>query len=549
MTWTFTLQLKDVNGAPISGAKLKRSTWNGQGNVHVEQPDLIGVSATFTVAAATINVICTFEHPDFAPLTLNLVRSASELTWRWTTPAQQVHTLGRTVEMAVVLGRIRAAPVQYIPEKELQDRATKAKAPIDANHKQRHPDQKLPDYARVENLRAVLVTKDYTARFPTQERLSDFHLAKAELLGDQHKTNWDRFASTKHTPNLAQQSKLYLVEYGAVGVSSSPAPRFLLAVWVPNACAKIGVKNMDFVVWLHPNTRPDSFPEDHYPFRGDYPYALWAYTEGTTYQAVQRYVNLPLHHLYSQQFLAYQMAAAAKAAVIVIPVIPTSNYTLFESGATLMRLLKELCLWIPRLDQGLPQIFPPPPRVRRVVISGFSAAVPHIGTLLRQIRTTPDPHYQTAVWLSPAAEFDSAWQEIWAIDGYFERDLAKFSTFVQQAIGWMNLSSGRRLCIYKNDFSDAARWDPRAEPALQRLLRGVTPVERGQPKDPIWAISIADPSGRWHVASFSVHYVLGTAGATDVPQLNHKLLREAHQMMPRIMFGHAAVTSKLAQLT
>jgi hypothetical protein len=550
MSWTFTLQVKDVNGSLLSGVELKRSTWVGTGNVREESPIKFDASLTFVADDTVINVILKLDHPRFSPLVLNLVRSSSEPIWRWTNSTQQILTNGKNVVINAVLCRIRAAPLIHIPEDELQRRATKAKAPRDADSRRKYPKKDPPYFCAVENLPGILISKSHTLRFPTQGKISNFHLAKDSLLGDEKKAGWERFSySVTKNIDLAQASRLYLVEYGELGREAIRGPRFLIGVWVPNTCVKISNDKMDFVVWLHPNTRPDSYPKDDYPFTQDYPYALWS--QGyEPYTAVQRYVNLPLHHLYEQHLLAYDMSAAAKSAVIVIPVIPTSHYELFESGPTLMRLLKELCLWIPRLDNGLARTYLPPSKVGHVVVSGFSASVPHIETLIYQAKSTHDIHYKEDirllasenVWVSPAAEFDSSWKEIWAIDGYFERDLAKFSQFVRAAVGWSSLSPGRRLCIYKNDSSDGSRWDPRHEAALQHLIRNASVTERGHSGDKIWAISIADPSGRWHVASFSTEYVLGNASSTELPKLDPK---GSHEMMPRLMFGHAAVTSGL----
>ncbi|WP_109530028.1 hypothetical protein [Nocardia aurea] len=64
----------------------------------------------------------------------------------------------------------------------------------------------------------------------------------------------------------------------------------------------------------------------------------------------------------------------------------------------------------------------------------------------------------------------------------------------------------------------------------------------------LWAVRASDTQNRWQAASFADSFVLGPVSGPEAA-LEPKLLpNSAHQLMPRICFGHAATTSGLAAL-
>jgi hypothetical protein len=152
-----------------------------------------------------------------------------------------------------------------------------------------------------------------------------------------------------------------MFEYGEIGTTIT-APRLLIAVWLPHQFARIGCPSIDFLVWFTPNTHPPYYPQVEFPFRGDYPYVLMAQGTGSQddpYSAVQKYAELGFVHMFTKHRLAYQVAAAQRAAAIVVPIAPSSHFELWESPTTLRRMLKEICHGIPRDDDArIPKIHP-----------------------------------------------------------------------------------------------------------------------------------------------------------------------------------------------
>jgi hypothetical protein len=542
--WTVTLRVTDVNGAPVDGAELRKSTWSGS-QVAQDPPVKIGSSLVFSAAEDVLSIVCDLRHPRFAPLTMNLVRTPDEIVWRWTDPARQVKTSSRSVVIEAVMGRVRGPPTRYVPEDELARRAAAAKQRLDERVLQENatlPDAKkkdLPLHAPMPfNPHAYLVTQGGGFRWPVQAPLSKFHLVDPEIIGDETAQGWSKLRSSVKEIDLGRDSDLHVVEYGEVGTGAR-GTRFFAGVWVPRVATRIGAPDMDFLLWLTPNTNLPTYPHDDPPYTNTYPYQADAQGKPGAYKAGQPYCDLPLNHLYWQHFLAYQMNAAGRVPVIVVPVAPSARFDAFLSRPTLMRFLKELCLWIPRAGASrLPKVYPPGPRVRRIGVSGFSAAGPKMATLIDGY--TPFPDYRDAVWSSSASELDAAWGELWVMDGFFG-GLAEVSRFVDRCAGWV-LHGTRRLRFYKVDQTDG-HWDPRNEKGpFGSLVKGGRVVEKG--KGALWALSMADSGGRWHVASFGNGYLTAPKGSSDVPVLAPD---SPHHMVPNTMFGHAAVTSDFAR--
>jgi hypothetical protein len=535
MPWRFVLQVRDVSDVGIEEAALQLSTWTGAGNVLVNPRQTIGATHSVTTADNVINVVFDLTHPRFGPLAVNLVRSPGESVWRWTDPRQRIWTKGSDVVVEATMFRARAAPVVYVPEEELVRRATAAKSAADVGKK------KPLETVRVDNLSGVLITKDNFYRNAGGPEIPSLHLMAADPLGDANAAGWKRFKSTVHAKVWPwRDSRIQMVEYGEIGTNGPYGPRFLAGVFLPKGLTSVGRKTIDFMVWFSPNPRAPAYPHVEYPFRGDYPYVLMALGAKAPYEANQRYVTLPYAHLNSgQHFLAYNMVAAKRAAAIVIPVAPSAHFELWESPVTLMRMLKEICRWLPRDDNGRqPKVHPPPPSVGRVGVSGFSAAGVHLSALLA--RQLPSPRYREALWgtTKDAADFDAAWGELWSIDNNLG---SAFRDFVNRGAAWSR-QGDRRFRVYKNEFT--GYWDPRKETRgeFARAMKNVTPDWQGTKEH--WAISMAEPSGRIHAISVSTRYVV-SPGEKDQPTMPNM----THENMPRLFFGHAAATSGYTKLS
>jgi len=557
MAWRVTVVVSNVNGAPVDGTELTRSVWSG-GAVDKQGPTRIASDFTFEADDAALNIVCELHHPRFAPLVISMVRDQSEQTWRWTHPTRKVMTSGQNVQVGAVLGRLNWPPTSYMPEEQLDSSAQARKKPVDQRATKKSP---APAFVPVdESYRSLLTTKDksfYRLQDVAQRSIPQFHVATPDLVGsDPSKAGWEHIAYQVAAVNPVQLGRMHIAEYGEVSSAQGPGPRFLVGVWVPNSLAQLGVSSLDFIVWLHPASTGDArrYPQDSYPYRSKYPFAIWAENAGSGYRATQRYAELSTLHLYSRHFLLYQAAAARRNAVIVVPVCPSGDFGPFISQASLFRLLKELCLWLPRGDgRGMPGRFPPPPKVGIVVVGGFSSSVTRIMTLIdSRVGLVP---YDATEWLAAQSNgtrlgveaetrtFDSIWREIWSIDGVQDG----FSTFVERSLSWFSSRQDRYLRIYKS--AHTGGWDlerPTSQQLKKLIAQGKTvKKESGD----VRAVVVQDPQKRWTFASVSKGFVTGpTASGPPEPTLwPNTDPNNAHEMMPRVMFGHAAGLSGISR--
>ncbi|MEU1485077.1 hypothetical protein [Streptomyces sp. NPDC005752] len=551
MSIQFQLEVRDVSDGLLPDAVLELSTWTGSGSVTVHAPQVIGATFDFQVTDAVVNVVVSLQHGRFSRLMINLVRNPRENSWRWTDPRIQVRTQGQQVVVRAVMSRIRPAPVTFLEEADLKARAERVKAPLDAAARRRRPAP--PETAPLGPLTGALLDRNNFYLRSSMLDQSTFHILAPDPLGSAEQKDWPvnapgwgRFHTLAQpaTPNI--DGRVHLIEYGEVGTQKT-APRFLVAVWMPHELAKVGRSAIDFLVWFTPNTAPQKYPLAQYPYTGDYPYALQARGFGTPaepYFALQPYVELPFAHWGNYHNLAYQMLAAKRSAAIVIPVAPSSNFDLWESPMTLMRMLREICRWIPRDDDGkVPKVHPLPPAVGRVAVAGFSSAVDQLNKLLD--RHGAALHYHENVWgsVTDHVQFDRSWRELWSVDGAFHGNLRRHTDFLNKGAQWVRDQNDRRLRIYKNDYTDG-RWDPRREQSdgeFARAMKGATCVERG--KDDHWAVFCAEPRGRIHALSMSKSFSV-SSGVTDAPVWDSK----PHENMPRLCLGQAMSTSGFAPL-
>lgn len=549
--WRFLVDARTVGG-PLGGVELQVTTWDGGSSSVVRRPPVtLNPSTAFTIADSVRSVTLAFSHPRYAPLAFILERTPNETTWRWTNPVQSVVTAGQDVRIVATLVRVMHAPTAYMSEDEIVRRAKDAKEPLDRAAQQRHGAP--PETIRVTTLRGMLVDKSGVIyRHSGSPQIKGFHQLDADPLGDPESDGWARFKSTVHDVAPWPVSRVHMFEYGEVGTAKD-APRFLVAVWLPNVMANLGYAPLDMLVWFTPNTNPPAYPAVDYPFRGDYPYALMALGgiaqnkktkeySSTPYIGAQRYGEVAFGHLHVAHNLAHHMLAAGRAAAIVVPIAPSANFQLWLSPSTLMRMLKEICRTIPRNDNDrIAKIHPAPPNLGRIGVAGFSAAGQRLNTLLN--RAGPDPHYNDPVWgtAADAQEFDAAWRELWCIDGNFGTDHA---AFIEKVATWVR-QSDRKARIYKNDFTDG-RFDPR-DVRTGEFGRWVKAAKIDKPRsDKHWAISCADASRRLQVVSVSQEYMVAPA-SKELPLLEAGQGR-THENMPRVFFGHAAVTSGFRRL-
>jgi hypothetical protein len=553
--WQFNVKVQNVS-EPIGDVKLQIVTSNAAGATTYPVVDVV-LSPQFTVAEDVRSITLMFTHARYASLALILERDASETQWRWTNAPQNVVTSGKDVTVTATLCRARYAPTKfYRSEDNIAREAREAKEPKDLDAKQKKADP--PKFVKMKVLDGAMVERNGIAyRMSVAASISAFHILNADPLGDPKEDGYGRFSTTtKRNVAPAAMSRVHLFEYGEVGTAPEKEPLMLVGVWLPNVLTDVGYyPKLDVLVWFTPNTTAIRYPDVQYPFRGDYPYALVAeggisrdpitkvYSSPQPYVGIQRYVNLPFGHYFSAgHYLAHQMIAAGRAVAIIVPVAPSSHFELWESPGTLMRMLKELCLSIPTSDNDrIAKLHSKPRELGRVGVAGFSSAGPRLHTLLtntfqNNARSKP---YDKDVWgtEADAKDFKKALAELWCIDGNFG---AEHQDFLEKVAKWVGDSKDRKARIYKNDFTDG-RWDPRNERAGEfgKWVRTATVQQRDAGTN--WAVSCADAVRRMQVVSVSKSYMVNP-NSKEEPLLPN-VPNATHENMPRVFFGHAAVTS------
>ena len=83
-----------------------------------------------------------------------------------------------------------------------------------------------------------------------------------------------------------------------------------------------------------PNTAANrGYLTDFPPYRRNYPYALnQSGNPQKPQQLSQRYVSLGLRYIFNEKFLAYQMLAAARDALLIVPIQPAANWEVFADS-------------------------------------------------------------------------------------------------------------------------------------------------------------------------------------------------------------------------
>ncbi|GLL02855.1 hypothetical protein [Dactylosporangium matsuzakiense] len=549
----FTLALRDVDGQPVSGTRVTVTVTGADGYPDRRPTIVAAPDSAFDVPDTARYVAIETSHDRYASDGINLMRQGTE--WRWTAPAAGV----RGTAVTLVLTRVRPVNTTERSQADLTEMARRARAAadartdaaIDAARARGVPADKRPQYPEFlpadENFRAMLTEGSgrwYRYQHSLQRVVAGFHLAQPALLAPQQtsRPGWARFVSSTSTVDPEASGQFLLVQYGEVGDRNAGGPRFLIGLWIPQSVLASPPPQLDAILWLHPMAigNPALYPQEEYPFGHKYPYALWAQRTvedaKVHYDISQRFPGVPLHHAYTQHYLAHALIAARRRAVLVIPVAPSGHVAPFVTPGPLHRMLRELLAWLPRLMNRSGQfgVFTGVrPDVRNVVAAGFSSSVPNLGPLLGA--GAGDMHYSGDAWqgTSSATLLQSALKEVWAIDG-----IAKGSAELHDALAGFALSGpGRRVCIYKSTFT--GWWDPWVDGGR---FAGLT---RGVPKPPIvtdgkaraWAA--ADPQGRWFGASMTTEFL--SPGAAEQPAIE---AGKPHEMMPRICFGHAVASSR-----
>ncbi|MFF1573187.1 hypothetical protein ACFVWR_10595 [Leifsonia sp. NPDC058292] len=384
-------------------------------------------------------------------------------------------------------------------------------------------------------------------------------ILKEPVFGDPNGAGWARLAHDDPPPiDLSKRGSFVFLEHGPARSPAERLPRFLLLVWVPRE--PLG-DIPRVVIFYSPTTTAPSYPADKYPFLGNYPYAFLMRNgkPKPPKQAVdgdatlQPYADLATNYLDVGYKIVYQILAAGRNPIVVMPIQASADWGPFSSVSGMGRATADIVRFLYArqlvnsrttpsaklsLSGAMATTFPPSghvvpdhvPRRFAVTASGFSAGINAVVALCSSAALDAKK-YPAAVFASNPSVFASAWTEIWDIDGVDSSGWAHLSSAFT---GWRRGSRVLRS-YHSQDTYNSAKGNTLIDAALIVRKSGSAGfVEEGTSKD-----------GNTTWVHFSNGYIHATplAPGTKDPDAAVRPsygYYDAHHMVPALAFGHAA---------
>lgn len=518
------IEVKDAAGAPISEAdvsvvvsedrKTGKTDERGQAVFRPLPDGLFKVEVT---------------HPLYLEEEVEVIPPNGGGSFIWGNP---VCTVSPPTTVIVRLSRIRAAPLFPISDEELKQRSAFNPKGI---------------FTWIDH--AGNPTGRYLATFNNEE---PFIPVKHPLLPTNPTEGWGRFnhgEPVKIEPS--RTSDLVWLEWG-IGEKS---PRFLVAIWVPR-WRGVTPSKLDFVIFFPTNTDK---PE-HYPPLNEYPYKAWKINN----TLVQPYPAEAHRFLFRDKWLVYQLLAAKRQAVVVVPIQPSGDWGPLAHAAGLSRLLAEVTHFLHRSgytsggntnrDEDRAPIPPrfrfnrihqPPPSVQRVVLSGFSSGMKPIANMIptqigqkiddRSFNININGLNGHTLFGADVAPFLNAWKEVWDHDGEADARDA-LDKYLPE---WLRRDSQRMARCYQTAYTGSEGWIDKSP--LVKFTSG-PPLS---PKNGLIATE-RHSDDRCSLVYFGHGYLKHTTGSPTIAPAFWNA-KDIHQSVPMVTFGHAAMLSGLSK--
>lgn len=551
-------------GVSVAGSG-QTATTDSNGAASVTAP-----GSTFTVSLTATN---------YVPQSVTVVTSSNGVV-TWDDPATVVTGSGSQMTLSVPMGRMASAPTVAVTITELDGKILPLPAAAAAQltkSKQRAETYVVP-------LQHTFTVEDgeYAFLFAGQRNFSA--VTGLRMLGDPDQPGWPALNDVSPrptTPNLG--GSFTWVEWGPSSSAPPDLNRYLVGLWRPRTSYLSGSRPQDAIVFYTPTTTPPDFPRDSKPFRRNYPYALNGVTKGDgTFELLmaERYVALGFRYLFNELWLAYQQLAAARDALLILPIQPSAQWADNADIAGVQRLLLEAILFEhreragvldPKPDSNDLDIAPlgdfkrqrfqqqlPPPRLGTVCLAGFSAGVGAVKTVM-QAELSFRPSAKARSWNDELANpyraapttLIASWRETWDIDAP--------SSIYGSAGSWAKFlrtweTNGKRTDrIARCYHSEHTGWGPTDPDAMQpatghpTLSKDATAASAS--RHGARGVERHGPSGS--AVWFSNNYLAGNGPPSgwnkdaDAPAYwSYK----PHSVMPVVCFAHAAANSRLQSL-
>jgi hypothetical protein len=523
----FRVHVRDVNGQTPAGPRVvayyDKEGHDGQTN-RISHLLSAGQEWDLPLARPTVQFAASADEFAFELITV------AEKAGRWLadSPAAVVTWRQDLVTIDVTVGCIRLAPTVTLP----------------------------PDKLVKENPGAALVDPSdggmYRAAWLNRETI---HRLDEPIFGDLSKPGWARFRHTPVNVPLKERGAYMLLEYGYDNTWARPrsGPRFLVAVWAPRVA--LGPRPQ-VVVFYSPPTKPGDFPVDSYPFLRSYPYAAYATAPPQPRPAGEvfpPYTHLAVRYLVSGYKILYQILAAGRNPVVVMPIQPSQNWGPLACQAGLCRLIKEVLRFLYArqlasgraapiaklsLAGGRASVFPDAglftderiPDAWMLTVSGFSAGINPVLSVCTK-ESFDDKLYVPELFHAPPAPLRDGWREIWDIDGVADSAESHLKTLRS----WLSTTTNRRVRSYHST-PQGSRTAPRALVEAPRIVR-----QSGTATQGVYAEEGTSADGRATWVLFSKNSLGQDPKEKDPPRTIPQLGKDdAHHTVIELAFGHAA---------
>jgi hypothetical protein len=489
----------------------------------------------------TVSVSITpIEHNDDL-VRLRKVKGSSE--WQVDNPACRIASSGSELLVTLTVGRLRPAPTVHVPDEQISKIAG--------------------------NPAGVLLFKDnegliYHSLFAVS--YESFFRLNHPILNPVIKDNaaeWERLRTVPSKVDPKNSGIFFHLEYG----DRKSGPRLFLSLYLPSPGIR---KALDYIVFFSPTTAISKFPIDKFPFRGSYPYGLIDKKD-------QGYPRHSQSYLFSNHHLVHQLLAAESKAVIVMPVAPYGDWSVFETREGLHRLLQECTLFLHReylstqyasvrpswpeyaraggsvhlptgMGAGVASSifarFEPVPPIARVAVAAFSSGCRALQSLLIKTTKFPEGFTKARFGMNDTSVFEKVFQEVWDIDGAHS-PYHGYAAFEMALSNWYK--DDRRFRLYHSQYTGGDH-DSMLSEGLKHLRKPTDIVNDATVMDKdkgmsYWAKERHAANGRWSCVRFDNNFITSSGNPSDShPQWkpSDPEGKNAHQFVPRIAFGHAS---------
>ncbi|MEV5750526.1 hypothetical protein AB0L00_22120 [Actinoallomurus sp. NPDC052308] len=520
-----TVSVVDVNGRPLAGASVSLGAARG----------VTDAAGTWTTVIADPGAPITLEVDDSYHVKEVCAFEGDPRTAMWNNALVSRTINGADLLLSVRLGRMDTSPTTSRSDAELAALMTT---------KARDPGAVLlwkpPRFPNVLSYRTQW-NDQREVRVPRPQLLPSTAVPPGTK-------GWNRLQSDPAVADLAAFGRFYWLEY-----SPRPSrPRWVVAVWSPNLPDERPPATLDYVVFYSPTTANEEYTAATYPY-------------GLVYAAApfQKYLELAKKYLLDEFFFAYEMVAQRDRAVLVMPIGDAGDIGPWASGEGLLRLLREVGLFLHRQCRTSRLGLRPPtaspvelagpnmrgatvpvvagsfgdaPAVGKVAVAGFSTGIGPVKGIM------PDGGWNTSLgsvlWGVPAGNgadprrlWRESWRELWDLDG-FHPATGGWPTYLDLLQTWARANESRVVRSYHT--SGRVPPDPRKDPhPVWKYLRGPgLDIDLSLPA--VAGIGRAQQlqNARWTSVTMDDSYLDG--GSVDLPGW-----LDPHHTTPRVGFPHA----------